>query len=71
MNVLKKHGYKSMNNIFNKPPEPTQIKGRCIDQAWIKIVSNRVSLINHSIKTCVYSDHEKVKVELLLTDIDT
>ena len=42
------------------------IKGRCIDQAWIRLVSNKVSLIDHSIKTCVYSDHEKLKVELKL-----
>ena len=40
------------------------MKGICIDQAWIRIVSNKVSLINHSIKTYVYSDHEKVKIEL-------
>ena len=66
MNILKEHGYKTINSIFHKPPEPTQIKGRCIDQAWIRLVSNKLSLIDHSIKTCVYSDHEKLKIELKL-----
>ena len=60
----KKHGYKTINSIFHKHPEPTQIKGRCIDQAWIRLVSNKLSLIDHLIKTCVYSDHENVKIEL-------
>ena len=55
-----------MNSIFHKPPEPTKIKGRCIDQAWIRLVSNKLSLIYHSIKTCAYSDHEKLKIELKL-----
>ena len=35
MNILKKHGYKTRHSIFHKPPEPTQIKGRCRDQILI------------------------------------
>ena len=71
INVLETHEYKTVNNALHKPPEPTHLKGRCIDHAWIKTTeSMEISLIDHSIKTCVYSDHEKVMVELSIKETD-
>ena len=65
-NLLEKYDYKAVNNILHQPPQATQIKGRCLDQAWIKIVNDNIQVQNFTVKTCVYSDHEKIEVELLL-----
>ena len=63
--LLEKYGYAPINQILHQPPQATQIRGRCLDQAWIKIVSETIKVQGFTIRTCVYSDHEKVEVQLL------
>ena len=64
--LLEKYGYKSVNSVMHQPAQATQIKGRCLDQAWVRITCENVQVEGYSVKTCVYSDHEKTEVELKL-----
>ena len=62
--LLEKHGYKPVNLVMHQPPQSTHMKGRCLDQAWIKIACENIQVEGYSIKTCVYSDHEKTEVQI-------
>ena len=62
--LLEKYGYAPINQILHQPPQATQIRGRCLDQAWIKIVSETIKVQDFAVRTCVYSDHEKIEVQL-------
>ena len=62
--ILRNNGYNLVNNIVHQPPEATQIKGRVIDHAWIKITTDNLKVLSHTIKTCIFSDHEKLQVEI-------
>ena len=64
--LLRKYGYNTVNNIMHQAPQPTQIKGRCLDHAWIKTVSETVQIEGYTVKTCIYSDHEITEVELVI-----
>ena len=62
--LLEKYGYTPINQILHQPPQATQIMGRCIDHAWIRIVSETVKVEGFAVRTCIYSDHEKTEVQL-------
>ena len=62
--LLEKYGYVPINQVLHQPPQATQIMGRCIDQAWIRIVSETVKVEGYAVRTCIYSDHEKTEVQL-------
>ena len=77
----KKYGYNSVSSIFSKTPKTTEIFGRCIDQAWIKLFSkyndleiyfadyeDEILLNDDSIKICIKSDPNKAKIELKIID---
>ena len=44
------------------PAQPTHIKGRCLDQIYIRHAS--INTVSSCIKTCYYSDHEPISITL-------
>ena len=64
--ILQKNGYQTANNLLHIPPESTHMKGRCIDHAWVKIVSHNIRIESYAVKTCIYSDHEKIEISLTI-----
>ena len=61
---MKKNNYVTANNLLHIPPEATQIKGRSIDHIWVKFVTQNIKIESYAVKTCIYSDHEKVEISL-------
>ena len=64
--ILKKNGYQTANNLLHIPPESMQMKGRCIDYIWVKIISHNIQIESYAVKTCIYSDHEKIEINLTI-----
>ena len=46
------------------PPQSTHIQGRCIDQIWVKKSHHNIEILSASVNTCLYSDHESIKVKI-------
>lgn len=47
------------------PPQPTHIKGRCLDQIFVRMPNSTHNFVT-SRKVCLYSDHEPISVKLKL-----
>ena len=44
------------------PPQPSHIKGRCLDQIYIRFPDHPLHY-DSSLKVCVYSDHEPISLK--------
>ena len=56
--------YLEENNFilgFN-PPQPTHIKGRCLDQIFVRMPNGTHNIVTSG-KVCLYSDHDSISVK--------
>ena len=64
--IFENNGYHTSNSLLHIPPESTHMKGRCIDHIWVKFITQNIRIENYAIKTCIYSDHEKIEISLTM-----
>ena len=59
---LESQGFVEVNQLLQQTPLPTHLRGRTIDHAWFKGSLKTITIQSLSVRSCVYSDHEKIEV---------
>ena len=61
---LESEGFIEVNQLLEQTALPTHLRGRTIDQAWFKKSSTPISVQSLTVRSCLYSDHEKIEIIL-------
>ena len=64
---LETEGFVEANKLLQQTPLPTHLRGRTIDHAWFKSSSETISIQSLRVRSCIYSDHEKLEL-IIRTD---
>ena len=59
---LESQGFVEVNQLLQQTPLPTHLRGRTIDHAWFKGSLKTITIQSLSVRSCVYSDHEKIEL---------